>query len=131
MENVLPKFFFFGLLAGLSYWWARKETFGSRYILLLSVFMVFFESGYFNRIFYHFICYIFANSRNLWFDGYRATIECSLDYLSSEYFWHPITKPFFFTILGTSLCFLGYRIKMYFFPKLIAKRKVKSKLNQH
>ena len=40
MENALSKFFLLGLLAGLFYWWARKDILGSRFILLLSIFMV-------------------------------------------------------------------------------------------
>ncbi len=32
-----------------------------------------------------------------------------------EYFWHPETEAFFFIVLASSLCLLGYRLKLYFF----------------
>lgn len=41
-----------------------------------------------------------------------------------EYFWYPETEVFFFIVLASSLCLLGYRMKLYFFsPKLKQKKK--------
>ncbi len=43
-----------------------------------------------------------------------------------EYFWYPETEVFFFIVLASSLCLLGYRMKLYFFtskPTVSKKRK--------
>ena len=41
-----------------------------------------------------------------------------------EYFWQPSTKPFFFIVVGTALCFVAYQLKLYFFSKKHLKRNI-------